>query len=89
MVGVMLPLLSLPAGKGPVCVGFRCRLLWSPLCFLYIDATRTFSYGRDFSDQEELSCYAEVSSTDLWHVPGMWAVDFNLCCFIKWLFVLG
>ena len=36
MVGVMPPLLGLPAGKGAVCGMFRCRLLWSPLCVLLI-----------------------------------------------------
>ena len=51
MVGVMPPLVVLPAGKGAVYVGFRGRFLCSPLCVLYIDRTWTYSYGQDFSDQ--------------------------------------
>ena len=38
---------------------------------------------------EELSCYADGSFIVVWLVPGMWAVVFNMCCFIRLLFVSG
>ena len=36
-----------------------------------------------------LPCFAVGSLIVVWLVPGMWAIVFNMCCFIRLLFVSG